>query len=170
MKIETAEKRLNRDFKKNTVVLGLDTAFRRTGWCLLTTNDKDVKIEHGFINMDSKDKYYTYNNVIKVFSSLIKPGQKVMIEDTFFRFNANMFKKISRVGAVAYTIAHLKGCKAEYLLATQARKRIGIKATMKKKLVQAQFKKQMKLTLNDEDIIDAMIVAFAGLVEENTVI
>ncbi len=164
MKIKTIEKKLNIKIKKNVKVLGIDTA-SRTGWCILTTSDTHIKKEVGFIKVSSKNRYFKYNELVELFYNIIKPGYHVVIEDTFFRFNPAMFKMISRIGAIAYTIAHLKGCDVEYLMATSARKRLGLPSNKKKKEVHEAFIKLIKTKVTDEDIIDAEILALNGLIK-----
>jgi Holliday junction resolvasome RuvABC endonuclease subunit len=171
MLIKDVEKKLGKTLKRNHKVLGLDTA-SKTGWCLLTTTKKELTVEYGFIKVNTTDKYFKYNEIIKFFQELIQPDYQVVIEDTFFRFNPAMFRLISRIGAIAYTLAHLKGCKAEYIFATTARSRIGLKGNAKKAIIQEEFKKMLGLEeLKDEDIIDSYILAYNGLfenlVEEN---
>lgn len=166
MKINILEKKLKIKILKNKIVLGIDTA-SRTGWCLLTTNNETLYKDMGFINIKTKNKYFKYNEIIDIFSNLIKPEYDIIIEDTFFRFNPAMFRMISRIGAIAYTIAHLKGCKnVEYMPAVTARKNLGLPSNKKKKEVHEAFIKIMKSKVTDEDIIDAEILALNGLVNK----
>ena len=68
--IKTLESRLNIKIKHNIKVLGIDTAPRRTGWCLLTVGDKVIEIDYGFIEVKSKNRYVTYNELINIFNQL----------------------------------------------------------------------------------------------------
>jgi Holliday junction resolvasome RuvABC endonuclease subunit len=166
MQIKDFEHKLGFKLKRNVSVLGLDTA-SKTGWCLLKTTNKKIKIDYGFIKVDTKNIDFKYKEIIKLFNEIIKSEYKVVIEDTFFRFNPAMFRLISRIGGIAYTLAYLKGCDVNYIFATTARSKIGLKGNAKKEQIQEEFKKKLNFTLEDEDIIDAMILALVGLKEEN---
>ena len=123
-----------------------------------------VKI--GFFSVKTKNRYFKYNEIIDIFSNVIKPEYDVIIEDTFFRFNPAMFRMISRIGAIAYTIAHLRGCPSvEYMPAVTARKNLGLPSNKKKIEVHKAFIEMMKEKITDEDIIDAEILALNGLVD-----
>ena len=167
MKIELIEQRLGKPIKRNVEVLGIDTA-SRTGWCLLKTTKKELTIDYGVVHINTKDTYFKYNEIIKVFFEIIKPEHNVVVEDTFFRFNPAMFRLISRIGAIAYTLAHLKGCNVQYLYATTARKNLGLKGNGKKQEVQAEFKKKIELEIEDNDVVDAIILAFNGALGSTT--
>lgn len=167
MKIEKLEQQLGRPIKRNIAVLGLDTA-SRTGYCILKTTKKELTLDYGIIHINTKDNYFKYNEIIKIFQDLIKPEYKVIIEDTFFRFNPAMFRLISRIGAIAYTLAHLKGCSTEYIFATTARKKIGLKGNGKKSEVQTEFLLRTNLKIQDNDVIDAVILAFVGALDNIT--
>jgi hypothetical protein len=161
MKIKELEYKLQKPLKKNIKVLGLDTA-SRTGWCLLTLGRTKAKLDYGFIDIKMKDKYLRYNEIIDTFNEIIKEGYKVIVENTFFRFNPKMFCYISRIGAIAYTLSYLKGCSPEYELATSARKKLGFKGNLKKKIFHEQFLERLQLDLEDEDIIDALVLSIVG--------
>jgi len=168
IKITDLEKKLNIRIKKNAKVLGLDTA-TRTGWCLLITDNNIINKEYGFISVKTKDKnkYFQYNEIIDLFNNVIKKEYEVIIEDTFFRFNPSVFRLISRIGAIAYTLAHLKGCSVKYILATSARKNLGFLGNMKKKDFHIAFLNKSELDLADDiDIIDAYVLALNGLLDD----
>ena len=151
--------------QSNINAIGIDTA-SRTGWCKISVNTKTISFNYGFINIDSKNIYFKYNEIVNTFYELLHtPLDIVIIEDTFYRFNPNMFKMISRIGATAYTLAHLNHQKAKYLLATSARKALGIKGNCKKAEVAVYLKEVLNLNITDDDIADSIVLAINGVLE-----
>jgi len=167
MKLNLLEKKLGKKIKRNAKILGIDTA-SRTGWCLLTTDNDMLYKDYGFVKIDTKNRYFKYNEIISIFSNIIKPEYTVIVEDTFYRFNPKMFRLISRIGAVAYTLAHLRGCEVSYLMATSARKGLGFKGNAKKADIHIAYKKLLDSNIKDEDIIDAEVLAMNGLIIPET--
>jgi len=166
MKVSNLEDILKCEIDRKVLSFGLDTA-SKTGWCLLKTVGEDIVASYGFININTPDAYFLYNEVIDCFGEIIKPEYKVIVEDTFFRFNPKMFRLISRIGAIAYTMAHLKGCEVKYLLATSARKKLGFKGNLKKKIFHQEFKEKLNLDITNEDILDAYALSLCGLIKED---
>jgi len=160
----------NLTVKEGIKCLGLDTAFKKTGWCKIETTKHDLKIEYGYFHVTSENKYIAYDKIIDFFANIIEPLSVVVIEDTFFSFNPAMFRVISRIGAMAYTIASLKKCEPSYMLATSARKNLGLPAIKKKKEVHKAFIEKIGISFDDEDIIDAMILALNGVTTKLSII
>ena len=165
MKIKEIEKILGKKIKKKAIVFGVDTA-SKSGWALLKTDNLNIYKECGTIKVDTTDEYLKYNRIIEIFDNIIKPEYEVIVEETFFRFNPRMFRMISRIGAIVYTIAKLKGCKVQFISAVQARKKIGVSPTLKKFAVHAEFKNKYPFKFKDRDILDGLILALAGLIKE----
>jgi len=163
------EKAFDKKIIPNITCLGVDTA-SRTGWCKATTTKKEVVFDYGFIDVKSNNKYFKYNRYIKLFSNIVKTD-KLIIEESFYGRNVKTFQMLSRLGGFIYAIAHLNGQKdKEFLLATTARKQLGFKGNLKKQLIHQQFLKTLKLKLDDEDVIDAMVLAINGILDhENTI-
>jgi len=174
IRISSLETVLGKKIKRNTSVLGMDTAYKRTGWCIITTNKTYLNIDdYGYIDIVGDNDYTKYNTIINIFKELVKDVKSVIIEDTFLKImrikgrtivgNPDGFKKITRVGGIAYTLARLAGKYVEYILASSARKKIGIKNGKKEK-VQEQFKHLLSIDIEDDDIIDAIILALGGCI------
>lgn len=169
------EKKLCFKLKNNITVLGLDPA-SRTGWCLISATDNKIKIDYGFLDIDSKDVYFKYDRMIEVFKQYIdnldskKDNKLVVIEDVFFGRNINTLKMLARIGMIIYVLATLKGIPKYYILATQARCKLKLKGVAKKKEVQEQFLSKVNLELDDNDIVDAIVLALNGLIEEDTLL
>lgn len=169
---EDLEKKLGKKLKRNFTCLGLDTA-SRTGWAILQVKDSLTTLDFGVVDVHTKDFYYKYDNLIDIFTDLLnkvfdqKHEKKVIIEDVFFSKNVNTLKILSRIGMIAYVLCYEKGLKKEYLLATQARMKLGFKGNQKKEEIHKQFLERLKLDIKDVDAIDAIILSFAGTILDN---
>ena len=162
IKIQNLEKKLGKLIKRNITVLGIDTA-SRTGWVKITVNSK-VKIDYGFIDITSKDRYFKFNQMIEIFPDLIKGCDKVIIEDVYLKFNVMIHAMLSRIGMIVYVLAHQLGIKEkEFMWASTARKNLGLKGNAKKEEMHKEFKEKYNINIEDEDIMDALILAMNGI-------
>jgi len=158
------EEAFGRKVIPNISSLGVDTA-SRSGWCKIITSKDNISIDYGFVDVKSTDKYFKYNRYIEIFSQMVNTD-KLIIEESFLQYNPKTFQMLSRLGGFIYAIAHLHGQQDKrFLLATSARKFLGLKGNGKKVDVQKDFKERLGLKLTDEDIIDAMILALNGVLE-----
>ena len=164
IKTKLIEKAFNKKVIPFISCLGIDTA-SRTGWCIISTNPKEIVLHYGFLDIKTTDLYYKYNKIIEYFSTnMIKTDEKIIIEKAFYGRNVKGFQILSQIGMIIYTIAHLKGNNnKEFMLATQARKNLGLPAIRKKEEVHKAFKNKTKIKLKDPDIIDALILALNGV-------
>lgn len=152
--------------RENFTCLGVDTA-SRTGWAKIVTTSKEVKIDYGFIDIDSKDRNFKFNQMIEIFPSLIKGCDKVVIEDVFLKFNVMVHSFLSRIGMIVYVICHQQGIKEKgFIWATTARKNIGIKGNAKKEEIHREFIEKFDIKIDDPDIMDAVILALTGIILE----
>ena len=166
IKTKVLEKKLGKPIKVNITVLGVDTA-SRTGWCKIVTTDKEVKIDYGFIDIDSKDRNFKFNQMIDIFPSLIKGCDKVIIEDVFMKFNVMVHSFLSRIGMIVYVICHQQGIKdKDFVWATTARKKVGLKGNAKKEAIHKEFIEKFGIEIDDEDIMDSIILALNGIIFE----
>jgi len=172
MKLKT--KLIEKAFKRKVIpfvsAMGIDTA-SRTGWCKATTDPNYVTFDYNFIHVKTRDKYSKYNQYIDIFSAF-PMADKIIIEEAFLKFFRGKgavkgFQLLSRIGMTAYTSFYLRGKRdSEFMLASTARKNLGFLGNAKKELIHKQFKKLLKIKIDDEDIIDAMILAINGILEE----
>lgn len=167
MKLET--KKIEKIFGRKTIpfisVLGVDTA-SRTGWCRATTDPENILLEYGFIDVKTPERHQKYDQYLNAFGSLIHDEDIVIIEESFYGKNVKTFQLLSRLGAFIYALAYLKGIKdKQFMLATTARRILGFKGNLKKEIIQQQFSEKVHLTTDDNDIIDAIILAFCGILE-----
>lgn len=169
--INKVENNFGVKIKRNTTVLGLDTA-TKSGYCIAKTDSKKLIIEVGFINIDCgkiEDRVarneLRYNAFYDAINSLIASKfDTVVIEDVFFGRNILSLILLSRIGAIAYTVCKIKGIKQIiWKSAVQARKMLGLPCNKKKDIVQKFFCKKMNIKLTNEDEIDSIILAMIGL-------
>lgn len=150
--------------RKGLTCIGLDTA-TTTGYCISRiSHNQTVKIETGYIKIKEKDEQEKYKIYIEIFDKLIKKGYNVVVEDTFMGLNAKGFKQITRIGGIAFTVAVLKGCKVKFLMATQARKNLGLKGNAKKKDLQGMINNLLGTNITHDET-DAVILALNGLIK-----
>lgn len=164
LKIKDIEDKLGINVERNVKVLGLDTALK-TGWCLLELDKERCKITAGTIDLRKLGKgTERLNALIRYFDKLINNKYRIIIEDTFYSFNPAMFALISRIGMIAYVVAFKKGCSLiKFIRASHARKTIGFKGNTKKAIFQEEFIKKLGIKLEDNDIIDALVLALNGI-------
>ena len=172
IKIKDLETRLAKKIKRNSSAIGVDTA-SRTGWALIRTTEKLAFFSYGVVDIQTKDRLFKYNKFIEFFESLfynwVNTKTIIVIEDTFFRHNPHMYAMISRFGAIVYTIAHLFGYKNKmFIRASSARAKIGLTGNAKKAQIQKQLKEKLNLNIEDKDVLDAIVLALCGLIEEPT--
>lgn len=168
-KIADIEANFGVSIKRNFKVIGVDTA-TRTGICVATTDNKTLTLEYNILDLKHNDKFYVYNNIIKYFEQLLdKSYNRVVVEETFFSTNAKVFCLLSRLGAMVYTVAKIKGIDdIKFLSAVQARKGIGLKGRGKKSEVHKAFKLLCPfIEVTDIDVVDGLILALNGIIETN---
>lgn len=171
IKTKQLEERLGFKLQENCTSVGVDTA-SRTGWCTIKNRLGEVTIDYGFIDIKAQNAYFKYDQMIGIFSDLLRnvsTGQKeviVVIEDVFFGRNVNTLKMLARYGMIVYTISTQLNLKKHFILASTARAKIGFHGTAKKDFVHKQIADRLKLKLQDEDIVDALVLALTGLVLE----
>ena len=173
LKIKTIEKKLGIKLRKNAVSLGLDTA-TKTGYCIARTNKIDIHFDIGYINLNMKEikdrqirNELRYEEIYRRFKQLIKTEYIVVIEDVFFGRNPQTLILLSRIGAIAWTIAKTKKCKEIiWKTAVQARKALGLPCNKKKVVVMNTMNKVLKTKIENDDIIDAIVLSLGGLINE----
>lgn len=168
IKNKQLEKIFNRKIIKNVNVLGFDTA-TRTGWAKIHSDGEYTYLEYGFFKVKTKEGYARFTEFVEEFSKLItKDIDKLVLEDTFYNRNPNVFKLLTRFGMIGYMVGHSQGVLIKYFIsAKQARKYLGFVNT-NKEATQADFHKRLKrIKIQDNDIIDAIVLALCGLFQES---
>lgn len=173
IKIKDIERAFDVKLKRNIVALGLDTA-TKTGYCIAKSNTVNVDLDVGFINVDVKEikdrdlrNELRYEEIYRTFKNLIKSDNIVVVENVYHSFNAQTTILLSRIGAIAWTLAKEKGCKTIlWRTATQARKALGLPCNKKKPIVVTEVNGLLGLDLTNTDEIDAIVLALNGLLED----
>ncbi len=172
--LKIPNKKLEKIFQKKVIknirVLGFDTA-SRTGWARIETNGTYTCIDYGFVDVATTDTYYKYNQCISIFNSLVKDVDKVVIEETWYGRNVKTFQLLSRLGGFVYAICHLKDIKEKFFIsAVSARAKLGFSSRAKKKQVHKEFHIALEgiVTIKDEDIVDAIVLALCGILKDET--
>lgn len=174
IKSKDIEKAFGIKLRKHITVLGLDTA-SKSGYCIAKSFDNVVDLEVGFINVDvSKIEDKTqrdelrYEEIYKRLKSLICKDYVVVIEHVFYGGNAQTLILLSKIGAIAWTIAREKECVdiISSKTAVQARKALNLPCNKKKEIVLSAFKKALKIKISNPDEVDAIILALNGLIED----
>ncbi len=173
LNIKDVEKKFGIKLKKHEMSLGLDTA-SKTGYCIAWTEKKYIYFDIGFINVDVKgikDKAIRnairYKEIYDNFKQLIINTMTVVIEDVYYAGNAQTLILLSRIGAIAWTLATEKECEnIIWKSAVQARKMLGLPCNKKKIVVMKEVNKRLKINLTNEDEIDAIVLALVGLMEK----
>ena len=171
LKIKYIEKKLGIKLRKNSVSLGLDTA-TKTGYCIARTNKVTINFDTGYINLNMREikdrklrNELRYEEIYKRFKDLIKTEYVVVVEDVFFGRNPQTLILLSRIGAIAWTIAKGKKCKKIiWKTAVQARKALGLPCNKKKIVVMEAMNKVLKTKIENDDIVDSIILALIGLI------
>jgi Holliday junction resolvasome RuvABC endonuclease subunit len=165
LNIEEVQNKLGLPIKRNSTSLGLDVA-SRTGWCVIKSTSKTLDIDYGFIKIDSKDIYFKFSRFLQSMNDIIKKEYRVIIEDSFLgHLNPWTMKTLSKMEGIAYAIALQKEVEyVEFIMASSARKRVGVKGTCKKKEVYEWLKDTLNIDVQDEDAADAVILALYGVI------
>lgn len=163
------EKKTKKKIIDNARCLGIDTA-TRTGWCLAEVKGKFVELDYGFVHLDSKDTNERFNYLVEFFNGFISKkldsNCSIIIEDVFFGKSALVLKFLARIGMILYILAWFYKIPRKFILAIQARSFLGLTGNAKKVVVQDQARERFGLKVEDEDIIDAIILALNGVLKE----
>ncbi len=172
LSIKTIEKQFNIKIKRKIISLGLDTA-TKTGYCIASSNNSYIRFDIGYINLSLKEikdrnlrNALRYEEIYKRFRQLIKTEHVIVIEDVYYRRNPQTLILLSRIGAIAWTIAKRKKCeKIIWKTAVQARKALGLPCNKKKEVVMKEVNKRLKTKIKNDDIIDAIVLSIVGLIK-----
>jgi len=175
--IAKVEKRFNIKLKRNSTVLGIDTA-SKTGYAIAKTDEKKLILEIGFVNINVsqiKDKdirhEMLYTAIHEAFSSLIASRfDTVVIENVFHQYNPDTTILLARFGGIIYDICKTKQVKnIVWKSASQARKALGINQKCpkgkSKETIVARINEKLNISLQNNDEIDAIVLALNGLLQ-----
>jgi len=169
--IKTLEEYLNCKIKKNSQVIGFDTA-TRCGVCSIKTNTRFATFDWTFKEFDSSDQHDMYKNMFYEFNSIISEDMNcAVIEDVFIGLNRMGAIKLVRMGTLAMANCLSMGVHFEIISASSARSKLKIDARKfgkgKSKLAVADWlKNTLNIELDDSDISDAIVLALLGIIED----
>lgn len=182
IKISDLSKILNYEIKKDFCSIGLDLA-TRTGYTRIKTDKIYAHFDWQFFKL-STDNKQRYIEMVKHLNPLIEKDSFIVIEDThmrefkignkIIRTNPEMFKKLTRFGGIAITLAILQEHKnVEWIfvgpLTVRSRLKVYTGRPAKgeaKGLVKKWVEEKLGIMLeNDEDIRDAIVMACGGICE-----
>lgn len=169
------EQAIGKKLDSKIISIGVDTA-SRAGICTAYTQGDKLFLETQFIDINSTDLYFKYNQLIKSFTSILKVDKpeeyRLIIEDTYFGKNVNVLKMISRMGMIVYMCGKQAGIEdITFIYPTSSRKNLGIKGTLKKADVHKELTKILGgVIIDDSDIGDAIVLSLNGLIKERTLI
>jgi len=108
-----------------------------------------------------------YETVYNNLKGLIKKEYRIIIENVYFGRNPNTLIVLSRIGAIAWTLAKLKGCEViKWRTANQARSLIGIKGNVKKPIVMETMNNILGTDIKNDDEVDAIVLALNGIIDK----
>lgn len=167
IKIETLQRKLKKPIKRNIKVLGLDVA-SKTGFAKIYVDQKNISIEYGSIDVKTTDIYEKMNRYIEEFLRLIDNSFLTIIEDCFVGINPKGSLQLAKLEGVAYTICRtvLPDKQPRFIQPLAARKLIGVPGKGKKYDVAIWLKKNLNLSITDEDAADAIVLAICGILAE----
>lgn len=166
IKTKDLEKKLGLKIYREAKAVGIDTA-SRSGWCKIECHDGETTIDYGFVNVKSKDVYFKYDEIIKIFQKLLDSWQcSVVVEDVYFGRSASTLKMLARIGMIVYVLSRLGGWPVRFLLPSTARAGVGFNGTAKKDFVHAQIRDRLGIDFKDVDVIDAFVLALNGVVNK----
>lgn len=172
---------LDRNLKRNHIVLGADVSVHSTGLALVRTTEDSLIIERVDKltipkNVLAKDAIVLFTEQLDNYKQeLIKllRVETVMIEDCFFGSNVMTLKALARHSALVLDRFNRIANRIEFIYPKASRKLIGLnagklKAHQLKKFIVEFINDCLGLTLKvkDNDIADSLVLALGGLIEE----
>lgn len=142
LNIETIEKKLNKQIRRNAISIGIDVAERYTGICILKSNTKTVSIDHLQV-IETSRKEDHFNRADHFVASLEKfrqglnkyKGYKILvIERCYYGRNAETLIHLAHFGIITYIILKKEFDTYYYIGATTARSIIGFNQKSQEKL------------------------------------
>lgn len=182
------EKNLGFKLKKNTFVVGLDTA-TKTGIAMIDVTSKKIEIEVDLMTIpaikDSEDKSDEYQQKLALLLKWVrefkkriiaKPKNKriLILENSYLGFNAWTYGFLKMFGGLIYAELYDYFEDIRLIFPTSARKQAGFKSLLpkgtkskdKKQEIMTWVSKMVESEIEDDNIADAIMLAIAGLKEQ----
>jgi Holliday junction resolvasome RuvABC endonuclease subunit len=188
-KLKTIEQRLGFKLKKNTMVLGVDTA-STTGLAILETDNKSLKIRTSIFKLpivkkedELSDKFVeklefmlrSIRDFKKIEFGLKKANKTVLVlENSFLSFNPVTFGLLRMLCGIIFAELFDNFERIKIIFPMSARKMVGFKSQLKRGTKSKDKKQELINFVNgifkseetSDDITDAIILALCGLKEE----
>jgi len=188
-KIKDIEKRLNFKLKRNTYVLGVDTA-STTGLAILETDNKVLKIKTSTFKLPTvKKEDELSDKFVEKLEFMLRNirdfkknefGQKkatktvLVLENSFLSFNPVTFGLLRMLCGIIFAELFDNFEKIKIIFPMSARKGVGFKSQLKRGTKSKDKKQELIDFVNNifgteeksDDITDAIILALNGLKEE----
>lgn len=185
--LKQLEKNLGLKLKDNTFCLAVDTA-TKSGIAMIYINKGRITIVAFTIKLpslskDIEDKNEKYEEHLRLFSKLVeeelverlpmysKQNSILVLENSFLKMNVVTFGFLRALQGIIYEKLHRKFEIVKILFPTTARKLVGFESHLprgtkgknKKKEIMKWMSKVIEEPIKDDNIADALVLAFAGL-------
>lgn len=175
IEIEDLELVFKTKIRRNWKSMGSDTA-SATGWAIAWTDDKYCYCDCGVIDLKSTSTINRYRQLNSFFSEQIPDDlNRLVIEKPFLKFfkkgrtrvpQVNVFRVLVAVSMIPMFVGFDRGLKNSQIIMiepTKARSKLNLPATGTKAQVQAKFLLKTGIELEEDNVVDAIILAFVGL-------
>ena len=166
--IKKLERIIGKKLRRNSKVLGVDTA-SRTGWAIIKTNTISVEIDTGIISLgEIKNWNDRFDYLITFFKDIMNDSMDVVIEEAFVGINRKASLLLAKYGAIVFATSRQAGIPKEninFITASGARKKVGIRGKRKKKEGAIEFVSKF-ISISSDDVSDGIILALTGIVVE----
>lgn len=164
--IKKLEKIIGKKLKRNSKVLGVDTA-SRTGWAIIRTNTTYAEINTGIINLKGiKSMNDRLDYLMTFFSDIMNKSEDLVIEEVFVGINRKASLMLAKYSAIVYASGRIAGIKnISFITASGARKKVNIRGKQKKKEGAMEFVGKF-INIKSDDVSDGIILALTGLIKE----
>lgn len=181
IKLVKVEAELECDLSINQAVLGVDVAMHNTGLAVIRTTEDYLILDilHNIIVPKKVDLLTGVDLFLSQLSEFKHPIaqkyklDKMIIEDCYLKFNVEVLKKLARFGILVYSEMKEITAYSEFMKPTTARKLVNFKTSCKsvkgdklKKEIVGYVNNCLQVEIKDDNQSDAVILALAGLVED----
>lgn len=169
IKIKDLEKKLGKTIKKNTKVVGVDTA-KRCGVCFITTTNTMACFDWMFLEFNASSQKEQLIQIYNEFGKLFNNEDLAIIEEVFVGFSRKGSISLAKMGTLVIAQCLNKKIDFQTINAVSARNKF-FKINYKiykgrtKEAVANYLKNALDIWLDDYDISDAIILALCGICE-----
>lgn len=169
LNIKDVEDSLGIKIKRNFYSVGIDTA-QVSGIVFLKSDDKEIRIDELVLNFKTANSKEIYTSMVKTFERIFEEGQFAVIEEVFVGFSRAGSVELAKYGSFAISACIRKGIPYETISAVSARSKFKIDTRSAGKgntkvAVGNWIKENLKLSYDDNNINDALILALLGIIE-----